>query len=550
MPLSLPQEGPARLSDRVDSSLIDRGWTAHGAPVVSAPVTPISTDSTELARDRWYERLTLGQLTAAIAVSAAVLALIFFLTPVRSGTRGLVQMVETAGALERVALWQRFVIGWFGIDPAREVPGVPTGVLAYVARIAYLGMFGAQILAFLAVLRNPVRPFWHWLVGPLVAHTAMILMPPSNADVFFYAITGDLARSGVNPYIHRMSEFPDNPILPFNHWVDMTAVYGPLWTTVNAGIAALAGGDPAVAALLFKLVLGACALALALTTWWFVRHITGSDRWAGAAGVLVAWQPNLIVESTGLAHNDPVMMLVSTWGIMLAILGGRRAIRGGVILVTLSSLVKYSSLPLLGLLGLARLADRRRPRGAVAILGQWLLDGVAIAATVAGSFAPYWAGTKTLSEMLSEPGRLFSSPIVLYPKVGLEHLGLNGVASAFEDIAGPVIQFLVVAIVLGTVVWFGKRVWGTATLAGDAGFPAWTRDLLAAWAVIMTTLALLPVNGHPWYWTWPVVPVATYVCVTAATSESPSPALPRWLWVYLVATAVMTIAYHTRIVHP
>ncbi|MBA3377907.1 MAG: hypothetical protein H0T93_03390 [Chloroflexia bacterium] len=80
------------------------------------------------------------------------------------------------------------------------------------------------------------------------------------------------------------------------------------------------------------------------------------------------------------------------------------------------------------------------------------------------------------------------------------------------------------------------------------------RPLLVGWAVILTALALLPVNSHPWYWTWPIVPLAVLITYDASEGSVPSrnaapPAVPRWFWGYLVLTGVMSVAYHTRIVH-
>jgi hypothetical protein len=542
------------LAERLDSPAIQPGWTAT-EPAPDTSSTPTDRESTLDAPSipAWVERVGFGHLTILTAAMATVMAVAFLATPVSSHLNGLVQVVETAGAIERVALWQRTVLDLFGFDPNADFPALNKAVLAWTVRLAYLGMFAAQALAFIVALRSPAIPFWKWLIGPLLAHLGMLLMPPSNADVFFYAVTGDLALNDINPYVHRMSEYPDNPFLPYNHWVDMTAVYGPFWTAVNSGIVWLTGPDPALAALAFKIFLGAFALALAVLTWWFVLKLTGIRQFASAAGILVAWQPNLIVESTGLAHNDPVMMLLSMIGVMLAVLGGVRAIRGGVVMVTVSALVKYTSLPLLGLLGLARLSERREPRALRRIVTAWLLDGIAIAAVLVACFLPFWAGTQTIREMVTEPGRLFSSPLYLYPKVLIEHLGPNSIAHQFERITSVVIQIAAILITLAVILWFGRQTWNLAGKPSLGDFPAWTRPMLAAWAIITTTLALLPVNSHPWYWTWPVVPIAIYVCYDAASNASQSDGtfrLPRWLWIYLAATCVMTIAYHTRIVHP
>lgn len=502
------------------------------------------------------KHLTLTRLNVTLAMSATFLAMVFLATPVSTNLHGLVQMVETAGALERVALWQREILGLLRLDSTTSFPTLNTSVLAYAARLAYAGMFAAQILAVLFALHQPIHSFRKWLIGPIIAHVAMLLMPPSNADVFFYAITGDMARQGTNPYIHRLSEFPDNPFLPFNHWVDMSAVYGPLWVSISRGLVSVTGDNPALAALAFKVVLGITALALALLTRWFVAEITSNMRLATAAGVMVAWQPNLIVESTGLAHNDPVMMLLSAAGIMLAVVGGLRAVRGGLVLVTLSALIKYTSAPLLGLLGLARLGERRADRTTRRIAVAWVLDGLTIGAVLVACFLPFWAGIATFREMLSEPGRLFSSPLYLYPKVLLEHLGPNWIANRFETITSTLIQIAAILITLGTILWFGRKAWLSADAeTGSSGesLPGWTSSILLSWAVIMSTLALLPVNSHPWYWTWPVVPVAIHAMYSHSQTDPVGDlpvAMPRWFWGYMILTGIMTIAYHTRIVHP
>jgi hypothetical protein len=92
---------------------------------------------------------------------------------------------------------------------------------------------------------------------------------------------------------------------------------------------------------------------------------------------------------------------------------------------------------------------------------------------------------------------------------------------------------------------FGKAMWVLGETPGRDPRQGTVRPLLVGWAVILTALALLPVNSHPWYWTWPIVPLA--VLVTFDRQSTPS--VPRWFRGYLALTAVMTLAYHTRIVH-
>ena len=497
-------------------------------------------------------RLGLWAPSGLLVLSSIVMVYVYLCTPIAQGNRGLTNLTESYGALERVALWQR-TFDWLpgARDNGRFLELEP-GLIAWSARAAFVGMYAAHAWSFWIIWQRKVTPNWEWLVGPVLAHIVMILLVPSNADVFFYEMTGDLAANGINPYVYPLMEFPDHPLLGYNHWIEMTAVYGPVWTAINAAIMSIAGPDPATATIVYKVVLGVAALALAGLCAWFVHVLTHRKHLAVAAGVLVAWQPNMIVESSGQAHNDPVVMLFCTAGIFLAIAGGTRAIRGGLVLITLSALIKYVTLPVLGLLGLVRLVDRRRARGFRGVLGSWALDALTIVAVIVGAFGPYWAGFDTIAEMLLEPGRLYTNPIWFDPYMLLEMLFPHPVADIFSKVTRAGLQLASIAIIVLAIVRFTMGTWHMAEEHHLRAIPpAWTTPLLTAWAVISCTLALLPVNSHPWYWTWPIVPVAILVCHDARGAETLglTPPLPRWFWGYLILTAVMTLSYHTRIVH-
>ncbi len=491
---------------------------------------------------------TLWGPSILLAVSALVMAYAYLGTDVLAGNRGLTNLTESYGALERVALWQHALQWLPGADGDGGFFTLAPDVIAWTVRVAFVGMFAAQAWAFRLAWRSNTGTIWPWLAGPVAGHVAMLLFVPSNADVFFYEMTGDLAATGYNPYVWPLMAFPEHPLLGLNHWVEMTAVYGPVWTAVNAGIMAITGPDPVAATLAYKVVLGAVALALAWVVYRFTLMLTGSSRLAVAAGVLVAWQPNMLVESSGQAHNDPLLLLLSTLGIWLAIAGGVRAIRGGLVLVTLSAMVKYVTLPVLGLLGLVRIVQRRRPNGWFGILGSWVLDGIAIAAVIVAAFAPFWAGTGTLTEMFSEPGRLYTNPIWFDTYMLLDLLFPHEVARSFADVTRTGLQLATLAIFVVATIRFVRQLWAIDGDSPDArGIPAWAGPFIVVWAVVLATLALLPANSHPWYWTWPVVPIAVLVAWEARDDSHTVP--PRWLWWYLGLTALMTLAYHTRIVH-
>ncbi len=485
-------------------------------------------------------------LTGALWLACLVLCWALLATPTLGDYTGLMKLTESYGSLERVALWQRTFAWLPGGDPGLAVATWPKPAIVWTVRAAMAAMFILHALAFALVWRSrAVRP-WPWLIGPIGAQAIMLLMVPSNADVFFYAISGDIANEGRNPYTTHLYEVFQHPLYPYNHWIDMATVYGPVWTLIDRAVMAVAGDDPATSVLAFKMVIGAVAIGLALGTYGLARMLGVRPGLATAAMVLVGWQPNLIIESAGQAHNDVVMIALVLAAVALVIAGGSRAARGGVVLGTLSVLVKYVSLPLLGLLALTRL-DRRRETGARwRIPLSWLLDGVAVLAVAVAAFAPYWTDRSILGEMVSEPGRLYTNPIWHVPASVVRAVDADAGAT-FEDVTRLVAQLAAVIAILVVLAHFGRAVWRATGDTRDARTPAWTRPLLASWAAIFAILAYVPVNTHPWYWTWPIVPVALLVAIDGGDSRR---ATPRWLWVYFAISAILTLVYHTRIVHP
>ncbi|MBA2277437.1 MAG: hypothetical protein H0W06_06695 [Chloroflexia bacterium] len=497
----------------------------------------------------------IGPLGLAVMFWLASVAMVYALlaTPVEQGNRGLMNLTESLGSLERVALWQR-ALWWL---PGAEAGGgfISWSPLAinWTVRAALVAMFALHAWAFWRCWRGEASSLGRWLVGPIGAHVIMLGFVPSNADVFYYGMSGDLANNGNNPYLFPLYQFPDHPLLPYNHWVDMKAVYGPFWTAISQGIVAVSGPDPVAAVLGFKIFLGVSAIGLALFVAWLTQRLTGSRQLGLAAGVLVAWQPNLIIESSGQAHNDAVMLLLATAGLGLAVLGGARSLRGAIVLVAASAVVKYVTLPLLGLLALVRLKDIGRD-GVVRTARAWGLDALAAAAVVVAAFAPFWVGAGTLAEMLTEPGRLFNNPLWYLPYLGVHKLAGDIVDPVFFVGIRLLLMLATIAVLAWIAVWLGRQLsWGKPASDERSGslLPWWTGRLLTAWTAVLATLALLPVNSHAWYWTWPIVPVALLVTfrASAVPVDGVGPALPRWFWSYLVLTALLTLAYHTRVVH-
>lgn len=522
-------------------------------------VAPAST-----TRGRWarilavLERATPLQMAGVQWFAAFVMVVVVLCTPTTS-RKGLLSITETYGSLERVALWQR-TFDWVpGLVRDGAFVNLPPGLIVYSFRLGMILLFGLQALAFWQAWHGRHVSFARWLIGPIGAHILMLGMVPSNADVFFYEMSGDLARQGINPYITHLYDQPNNPLYQYNHWVEMKTVYGPFWTDINLTIMRITGPDPVLATFVYKIVLGMAALLLAALVFWLARRLTGNPAMAAAAGALVAWQPNMIFDTSGQAHNDPIMLLLMTAGVALVLIGGIRSIRGALVLVTASAAIKYVTLPVLGLIGLLRLVDRRQPRGWLRIAASWALDGIAIVATLAIGFLPYWAGFGVLGEMLREPGRLFTNPLWIGQGKLLDAwLGVGRTGWYYEGVR-TALQLLMFAGVFYGIwkllapLWQGTAVGAPTTNADSSWHPPfwWTGPFLLGWAIVMSSLSLIPANSHSWYWMWPVVPIATLVAFRGGTalSRGESPALGRWFWAYLGLTAFMTLVYTTKVPH-
>lgn len=496
-------------------------------------------------------RLTFWQLTALIWLSS--IGMCFFLLGMPNDTiHGTMNIVENWGAIERVALWQEW------LDPVIPRFELPVGVIAWGFRLSMLAGFIAQIGAFIVAMRQDKPSLWLWMLGPIGAHLIQyIFMMPSNSDVFFYEGVGDFVVRGLNPYVHFMSDLPGSPLLPFIFWVDIGTVYGPQWVNYNALVMSFSGNDPIMATLWQKALAGIFAMALAFVIYHFAKRLSGGNtRIAVASAVMVAWQPNMILESTGQVHNDPHTVLIATLGLMVVVWGGLAALRAGLILVAFSVMVKFITLPLFGVLGVLRLVDRKKPNWMWNIFGKWVFDGIAILSVILLSFLPYWDGPHTLDEMIREASRLYTNPV---------WRTLNGIVRAifgsriswyWSEFSRDVLQFASSALFVGIVVWLGWKLWKDSHISADPnedemlpeGVPWWTGHLLYAWMGIFLVISFLPVNSHPWYWVWPVPAVAQVVAWEFRGSRQWSiRATPTWIWAYLWFTALMTLAYHTRI---
>jgi len=513
------------------------------------PASPLSIRATRTGILRWAIPGGLGAIQAAVAY-----ALVFFALaapPKQPGFRGIDNDTTSAGSLRRLDLYRQAVEWIPGLSPAARPHLTPTAYL-WGLRAALIVLALLQLVALIAVLRSATAqtvPWWVWLVGPAATALVLLAYPPLSSDVFYYAISGHVANAGFNPYLVVPGDFPSDPFLRFNDWWTIPSPYGPLWTSASRGVIAITGASPVRAVVAFKITAALAALALGAVAYAVARRMTDDPARALGALVLVAWAPALLIESAGTAHNDAVMLLCALAGLWLLTRDRLGAIRGGLLLIAASALIKYITLPLLGFAFLWRLRDREARWST--LLDRWLADLAAVAALSVAVFAPYWAGKRTITSLITEPIRLFVNPLWLLPQIAVvarwgEHAG----DVVREQTRAPAAWTAVGIVVLAGLWLLVRSVLLRRKTAGGCTVPTqpMVRLQAVAWGVAAAAIALLPVNAHAWYAIWAIGPVALAWASTGFGDDGKAapPRIRWWLVLYLVWLATDFIVYHTR----
>lgn len=398
----------------------------------------------------------------------------------------------------------------FGLTAAG---GPLAGPAFYAGLCVALGLY----LAALALWRSiPARTV---LVAVVALHLVFALAPPLlSQDVFSYIA---YARLGVvhdvSPYTHAPLDIPTDPVFGFAGSKDAVSVYGPLFTLLTYPLAWL--GIPAALWILKAMAALASLGVVALV--WRGLALTGNDPRLGA--MLVGLNPDVLVHVVGGAHNEALVMLIVTAGIVVFIAGRATA---GTALAAAAAGLKASAgiaLPFL-VLGASRAAsapthsagmpsiDGRGPgarsraflRPAAGALGVT----AAIALIGAATFGPQALDALNLINSNQDRSSRFSIP---YKTAQL--LAAVGPGDRLDYRAGVRLAYaLAFAATLGWLLW---RTWRGADPVTMAGWATLAILLASAWLV-------------PWYLMW-LLPLAAL-------------SLDRYLLAATVALTAWTLA--------
>ena len=230
------------------------------------------------------------------------------------------------------------------------------------------------------------------LIGAITLGLIAIIVPPLfSTDPFSYAMYARFTTIyHANPYVATaQSVAPADPLIPYLYWRDIPSPYGPLWTLISQAIALGQDTSPLELILRFKVV----AFALTLLDGWLIYCFV-RQRWPEQAGwyyLAFAWNPMVLMEGVVIGHND-VLILAVMLGSAFLVMRSRPVL--AVVGLTASALIKYSTLPAVGLGGLRLLL--RTP-----VRSRWWLALRLAAATLvvaACAFVPYWVGFRERDE--------------------------------------------------------------------------------------------------------------------------------------------------------
>jgi hypothetical protein len=275
-----------------------------------------------------------------------------------------------------------------------------------------LGLYALYALGYRMVARGSAPLVAVFGFGAVFCVELVWAYPATAVDVFGYVAHGRLlALHHVNPFIIPPGLFPYDPIMPYLAFPDEPSQYGPVWVLLNGALAVLAQGDLLTEVLLYKGVAALAHLAGAGIVFSIACKLSKKPDVARASAYLYLWNPMLLWEMVGNAHNDGVMMLLGLGAAWLFVAGADLLVLPA---LAAGGLVK---IPIVLIAPVLFVGVWRRNRARA-------LEGVLLAVALAAAvYHPFWEGPNTLTVLRRTD--LFTASLgsvlrlILAPGIGL-----------------------------------------------------------------------------------------------------------------------------------
>lgn len=423
------------------------------------------------------------------------------------------------------------------LAPGLELPGfqgpVSTDIIVNSLVMAFvvtgIGYLAAIMLVDLGIsaVRGAVLLV---VLFEVVFQVTLFLMPGTyTTDIFSYVMYGHIsAVYDLNPYIFPPNYFPNNPLVDpgWIHpiWWDQPSVYGPLWTGIGWLMARLAMPVDGLIQTLddgtvlqvgymdqvfgYKLLMNAVQLINVALVWWLLgRVMRGKPRARLAAFVLFAWNPLMLFDAAGNAHNDALMVTLVLLGIApLVARPNPTSSRWllGTFFVGLSALIKYTT----GIVGLFFIVPwaRRLPNWPTRFI--WIGGSLALIAGVTlVLYIPWFDFPKAFEPLLvAARGKTWMytnwapdlAAMVLSDRV-LDPGALDPESAL--DQARSWIKIVTRVLFFAYLGWELVRLW---RIAGDREQSLVEPILEASTRAFVVLILLVLTWVLEWYWMWPL----------------------------------------------
>jgi len=446
-------------------------------------------------------------------------------------------LLSTLGAAS-LALYEIAFMFPFPLQRYYQFPGIGPiadrdARVALAATLATIAPFVLCGLAYGLVRGQRGRALWTIvLTAALLFSLANLLTAiTTTLDPYDYIARGRItAVHGGNPYLWTPGQYPTDPFMQYVSWRDKTSAYAPLWETLSALLGRFAGDRLLPQLLAYKLLTLVCYLGSVALVAAILRR-TAPER-ALAGTLLFAWNPLILMEGVGNAHNDMLMLLLllgALYFLQRALSPGHpdRALDGVVAILLLGAGVLVKFVPILLLpIFLACLLANRKGWGRRIAMGLLLL--LPLALLFAMYYLPFWASWGALADTFGRRVEMFRMTITSIAKEGLQQLVAEKTAEA--AVRWPLLglfalSYLVVVSRALLASLFRGRAWSRFVrerLLPRPGLRGELGRLLAAdeerwesrpWGMAvragMTVLLLYLLLGNFWWWPWYLIwPIA------------------------------------------
>jgi hypothetical protein len=385
-------------------------------------------------------------------------------------TVGLALIIAAGAIVSRVLL--AYAPARFAVDLAQPLPIVTNwgsdGTWLWLVLAATLG---AAFIVYLAQLRARLSLARILFASSLALLAGLFWLPLFSSDVYAYAAYGEMARLGLNPYVHQAAG--GDALIAAANWqwrpvLVPICVYGETFVALARLLVSALHGLGAVAVLTSFRILSCAALVLC----GYLAGLLGGTR----AAAFIACNPVALFAAIE-GHNDTLMAAAVLLGIVVT----RRAPAIGAAIVALAASIKLPALAASAALALDRILERRDAR---AVLGGTLVGWAIVAAT--------------------------SRAMIAGVRSDLAPRGHYAAYASIQELGIPV------AALAGLFVL-------TRVRAMTTPIDRWCMLALAAWITIP--------NPYPWYALW-ILPLAAFARdrrVVATTLTVTSAALLRYL---------------------